>query len=133
MNAGDSLRQAGLDSAVLRAVLHPVVPERVVLLPAPTWMRIVWGSGTGAMTLGRRVFVRQEILHGDPRALARLVVHELVHVRQWSDYGPVGFLRRYLGRYLSGLARGLGHRGAYRSNPYESEAREVAELYGHTV
>jgi hypothetical protein len=38
--------------------------------------------------------------------LARLLLHELVHVRQWRDAGPVRFLARYLGDYLRGRLRG---------------------------
>lgn len=93
-------------------------------------MRLLWGSGTGAITLGRRVFVDPDLLRGEPECLGRLVVHELVHARQWADYGPAGFLSRYLGRYLAGVLRGWGHRAAYRSNPYEAEAREAADRYG---
>jgi hypothetical protein len=85
------------------------------------------------MTLGDRVFVRPEVLHGPAGRLGPLVVHELVHVRQWHDYGAVGFLRRYMSRYFSGIIRGLGHRAAYRANPYEAEAREVAERYFRPV
>ena len=130
MKAGEALRVVGLDTAVLRAVLHPVDPDRVTLVPAPPWLQRVWGRGIAAITLGRKVYVRPEILGGDVGALGRLVVHELVHVRQWSDYGPVGFARRYLGRYLSARLRGLGHQSSYRTNPYETEAREAVERYG---
>jgi hypothetical protein len=75
------------------------------------------------------VLVRPDLLRRPAQELGRLVVHELVHTRQWADYGAFGFLRRYLSRYLSGLVRGRRHQVAYRSNPYEVEAREVADRY----
>jgi hypothetical protein len=56
-------------------------------------------------------------------------VHELVHVRQWSDYGALGFLRRYLGDYLGRRRRGAGHRMAYWSIRLEVEARSVASRF----
>lgn len=129
MTAGQVLRVAGLDTEELRAELHPVDPDAVELVPAPSWVRLLWAKGTAAMTLGSRVLVRPDLLERSAEELGRLVVHELVHARQWSDYGAVGFTRRYLARYLSGLARGRRHRVAYRSNPYEAEAREVADRY----
>jgi hypothetical protein len=133
VNAGEALRAARLDTEELRGFIHPVDPDRVTLRPAPSWMTRMWGKATGALTVGRRVFVRPDVLAGDPDALGRLVVHELVHVRQWSDYGPLSFLLRYLRRYLGGVLRGLGHRDSYQSNPYEVEAREAVERFGITV
>jgi hypothetical protein len=123
------LRLAGLDGEELRAELHPVDPDAVELLPAPTWVRVLWAKGTAAMALGNRVLIRPDLLGRPAKELGRLVIHELVHARQWSDYGAIGFARRYLARYLSGLARGRRHRLAYRTNPYEAEAREVADRY----
>ena len=45
--------------------------------------------GSAAITLGRLIIVRRRAA-GDERLLR----HELVHVRQWRQYGAVGFLRR---------------------------------------
>jgi hypothetical protein len=77
------------------------------------------------MTLGRWVFVDPKVLRGDPESLGRLVVHELVHVRQFSDLGLVGFFVRYLADYVRGRLRGLNHREAYRQNLFEEEARQT--------
>ncbi len=73
--------------------------------------------GAAATTLGRFVFIRPDALGS-----ARLVRHELVHVRQWRQLGVVGFLRRYLGAYLRWRARGYPHWAAYRRIPQEIEA-----------
>ena len=77
--------------------------------------------GSDAITLGPLVIVRRRAAND-----ARLLRHEEVHVRQWRRLGVVGFLRRYLGAYLRGRARGYGHWGAYRRIPLEVEAEWVA-------
>ena len=73
--------------------------------------------GIAAMTLRRHVLVRRERV-GDSKLLA----HELVHVRQWTELGTVRFLWRYLGHYFRGRACGLSHAEAYRRIPLEREA-----------
>lgn len=89
--------------------------ESVRIVPVP---RLT--PGVSAMTLGRWVLVRRDRL-GD----VDLLVHELVHVRQWREQGAVRFLSRYLSAYLRGRLRGLGHWEAYRAVPAEVEARET--------
>ena len=77
--------------------------------------------GYSAMTLGKVILVRPEF------ALDReLLAHELIHVRQWRDLGKIRFLWLYLGGYLKGRLRGLGHREAYEQIPLEVEARELS-------
>jgi uncharacterized membrane protein YfcA len=73
--------------------------------------------GADAITLGRLVIVRRRAASS-----ARLLRHELVHVRQWRRLGVGGFLRRFLGAYLRGRVRGYPHKGAYRRIPLEVEA-----------
>jgi len=73
-----------------------------------------------AMTLGRTVLVRP-----GHEASDALLAHELVHVRQWRQYGWFGFLRRYLGAYIANLVRLRDHMAAYRAIPLEAEARQA--------
>jgi hypothetical protein len=77
--------------------------------------------GASAITLGRLIIVRRRAASS-----ARLLRHEIVHVRQWRRYGVVGFLRRYLGAYARWRVRGYSHWGAYRRIPFEVEAEWVA-------
>lgn len=77
--------------------------------------------GADAITIGRVISVRRRAAGS-----ARLLRHELVHVRQWRRFGVLGFLRRYLGAYLRWRARGYPHWGAYRRIPLEVEAEWVA-------
>ncbi len=114
------------DTPALRVRLLPIDPAVVMVEPVPTWSRSVWPSWVAAMTLPWGIYVRSDLLGGDPEALARLLCHELVHVRQWQTLGVLGFLRRYLVDYLRGRARGLSHRQAYQAIGLETEASEVA-------
>jgi hypothetical protein len=129
VNAARILAEAGYDSEELRATLHPIALEKVRLLPASRVVRALWGKEIQAMTLGSWILVDPAILTGDRIVLGRLLVHELVHVRQWADYGFFGFLRRYLGDYLRGRRRGAGHRMAYWSNRLEVEARLITSEF----
>ena len=73
--------------------------------------------GAAATTLGRFVLVRPEAVGS-----ARLLRHELVHVRQWRRLGVLGFLSRYLGAYARWRLRRYPHWAAYRRIPLEIEA-----------
>lgn len=114
----------GRDSAALRVRLLPVLPEQVTVrslparAPLPRWV--------AAITLPWCVYVRRDILDGEPDRLARLIVHELVHARQWRTHGPVGFVRRYLSDYLRGRMARLSHREAYLRIRLEEEASRIA-------
>lgn len=124
MKAADLLGR--FDSPALRVRLLPTYPETVVVRPFPGGVRRLWPSWVGAVTLPWGIYVRPDLLDGDPEALGRLLCHELVHVRQWKTLGALGFLRRYLSDYLRGRLRGLSHRQAYQAIGLELEAARVA-------
>jgi hypothetical protein len=100
--------------------------DRVPVRPAPPWLVRAWRGPVAAMTLPWAIYVRPDVLTGNRQALARLLVHEMVHVRQWRQLGTIGFGRQYLGGYMSGRRKGLDHYQAYLAIPLESEAREIA-------
>ena len=81
--------------------------------------------GADAITLGPLICERRS-----SASSARLLRHELVHVRQWRRLGVLGFLRRYLGAYLRFRVRGYPHRAAYRRIPLEVEAEWEARRSG---
>jgi hypothetical protein len=95
---------------------HVAAPDleraRVVIVP---WLT----PGVVAMTLDCWVLVRRG--HEDDVAL---LGHELVHVQQWREQGPVRFLVRYFGEYLRLRAQGMRHWPAYAAISFEAEARE---------
>lgn len=127
MNAGRLLRAAGYDTDALRVRIAPVNPDDINLWPASRLMRRFWRHGTSGVTHGRLVFVDPQVMKGDPDRLARLVVHELIHVRQFVAAGYMRFILSYLNDYWRGRVGGLSPRDAYREITYEREARELTE------
>jgi hypothetical protein len=127
VNAGQMLRAGGFDAVRVRLLVDPVDPDKVLVRSAPRLMRRFWGRGISAMTLPNRIFI-------DPGAMTArrgpgvLLVHELIHVRQWGELGVARFLWRYLSAYLSGRMKGMDHRSAYLAIPLEVEARAAARL-----
>jgi hypothetical protein len=81
--------------------------------------------GAAATTIWSLIFIRPAVVDD-----ARLLRHELEHVKQWRQFGFVGFLVRYLGPYLRWRVRGYPHWGAYRRIPFEVEAEWVARRSG---
>jgi len=86
------------------------------------WLLVgVAAPGAAATTFGPLILMRQRGVGN-----ARLLRHELEHVRQWREQGVFGFLLFYLGAYLRWRLRGYPHRGAYRRIPFEVEAEWLA-------
>jgi hypothetical protein len=129
MNAAEALNASGLDLTELGEFIRPVRPEQVTIRTASSVMRGLWGQGVQAMTLANTVYVDPKMLNGPARALGLLVIHELVHVRQWRKRGVFSFLGTYGSDYLRGRRQKLGHRGAYRQIEFETEARAVASRF----
>jgi hypothetical protein len=125
VNAGRILREAGYDTEALRSQIAPVDPDRVNIWPASLLLRSMWRKGIQGQTHGRLVFVDPDVLHADPERLARLVIHELVHVRQYKTLGYLRFTYSYLREYVSGRLRGKTSRQAYLDISHEREARVV--------
>ncbi len=128
MRASSLLARAGLDTPELRSALRPVSPERIQVWPAGPLLRRLWRKGIAATTLGRWVFVDPEVLRREPRVVGKLIIHELVHVRQFSQLGPARFFLRYFSDYLRARFRGLDDREAYLQIGLEVEARQQADL-----
>lgn len=125
MNAGRILREAGYDTDALRIRISPVNPDNVNVWPASRLLRRIWRPGIKGVTLWKWVFVDPELIRGDRERLARLVIHELVHLRQLVDDGYIGFTARYVWEYLDGRLRGKDRRQAYLDISAECEAREL--------
>jgi len=77
--------------------------------------------GYRAITVGSLISVRRSAAADE-----RLLRHELAHVRQWRQFGVLGFLTRYLGAYLRLRLGGYSHAAAYRRIPLEVEAEWAA-------
>lgn len=77
-------------------------------------------GGYQGMTLGRRVLLARPVAEDGTSAL---MAHELVHVRQWTELGIVGFSAGYLSSFTRNLFRHRSWRRAYRDVDAEVEAR----------
>ncbi len=109
----------------LLELIHPIKPEEVNVYPASGWLMRTWKGNISGATYGSRIYVRPVLFDGDPDRFARLVIHELVHVRQYDEMGFFRFISRYFRDYLRGRFSGMDHREAYRAIPVEVEAREI--------
>jgi hypothetical protein len=128
-SAGEILVRAGVDREALRSDLPNVDPSRIPVWAAPAWFRIFWAPWVTAVALPWGVYVHPRRLGDEPEDLARLMVHELVHIGQWRRLGVAGWLRAYVGAYLAGRRSGLGRSESYRAIPLEVEARDVSRRH----
>ena len=56
-----------------------------------------------------------------------LIAHEVAHCLQYQRHGAWRFRARYLAAYFKNRLRGMNHLRAYRSIPFEVEAREAED------
>jgi hypothetical protein len=120
------LKLAGLDPGPISFQVRLPDLDRVPLRRAPRWLERAWGDRAAAMTLPWAIYVKAAVLGGDRMVLARLLTHELVHVRQWQQLGVVRFTVRYLTEYWRSRRRGLNHAQAYLAISLEREARDLS-------
>lgn len=78
------------------------------------------------ITLGHHVLVATDVRADGASAL---LAHELVHVRQWTELGVVGFLGRYLTGFTRALWRHRNWHAAYHDIGLEREARQGADTW----
>ncbi len=130
MNAGELLVASGLDRPEIRVRLQPVWPESIPVKVFPHWVDILLPTWIEAMTTPSAIWVRARSLALGGKRLGRLILHELVHARQWREHGVIGFLRHYLSDYLRARIRGRQkHRAAYRSISLEAEAYGICASF----
>lgn len=87
------------------------------------------GRYTG-LSLGRFVFLAVPTPDDGRNAL---LCHELVHVRQWSEQGVVGFLSQYVTDFVRGYIRLRNWNDAYRAISAEVEARAITLEWAQVV
>lgn len=97
------------------------IAARAVLVRVP-----VLPPGATGMTSGRFVLLRRD----EPTdGTSRLIAHELVHVRQFTELGRLRFGLRYVTAYVRNLARLRSHHKAYLAIPAEVEAYGMAHAW----
>lgn len=77
-------------------------------------------GGYAGMTLGRNVLLARTVA---PDGNSALIAHELVHVRQWSELGAVGFSATYVSSFVRNLTRHRRWNRAYSNIDAEVEAK----------
>ncbi|HXI13926.1 MAG TPA: DUF4157 domain-containing protein [Thermoanaerobaculia bacterium] len=91
----------------------------------PRWLAPLVRGDVVAITLGRSIYLREGLARGAESELTRILLHELVHVRQVAELGLFRFVFRYLRDYLRLRRSGLGPSAAYAAIPFEIEARKA--------
>jgi hypothetical protein len=119
------LRETGYDTDTLRGHIAPVDPADINIYPAARLLRAFWRPRIKGVTHWKWILVEPEFMRGDRDRLARLVIHELVHVRQYVTAGYVPFMTGYIVDYWKGRFSGKDARRAYLDISAEVEAREV--------
>lgn len=113
--------------AGIREVLEPIRGDEVTVRFLPFPRRRMWPTSVAAMTMPWAIYIRPEVLAADEFVVRRLIVHELVHARQWKTLGVSRFLSRYLTEYLRNRLAGMSHPQAYRAISLEVEAYAIAD------
>ena len=101
----------------------------VLVAGFPAWLRPLLARGTLAITLGRRVYVGNELLSAGEREIAAIVAHEMEHVRQFARVGAARFTWIYLRDYARNRRKGMTAFAAYEAIPFEMEARNVERRF----
>ena len=122
------LARTGLANDEVLVRLRPLVPETVRVRPAPRWLRAFMSQRVSAITLPWAVYLRADAMALPESVLGRLMLHELVHARQWKELGTLRFTVRYVREYLVGRRQGLGHWGSYRAISLEQEAARAESI-----
>ncbi len=76
-------------------------------------------------TDGWRIYLAPGYYRVDSLDGLALIAHELVHSRQYHEFGKWIFRARYLSAYVQNLRQGMTRKAAYEQIPFEIEAREV--------
>jgi hypothetical protein len=117
-----------LPEEVLAAVADYVDAARAkVRVGYPWWLRPFLQKGVVAITLGRRIYLAEAMSARPPAALARLLRHELTHVKQVNRLTLPLFLILYLAEFLRNLWRYRSAAVAYRRISFEEEAWAAEE------
>lgn len=129
-SAAEALLASGIDRDAVAEALPRIEASRVPVYRAAGWFRALWFRGISAVAMPWGIYLAPDVLQHPLEDLGALIVHELTHIDQWRRLGPIGWARSYLGDYLGGRRRGLGHHDAYRAIGLEAEARETARRLG---
>ena len=96
----------------------------VVIVGYPFWLRPFLARDVIAITLGRRIYLRERL---EGTAFERLLRHEMAHVAQVERLGLAVFLWRYVAEFARNWVRLRSVAAAYAAISFEIEARAAEE------
>lgn len=123
----EALEAAELDVPSVREVAPGVDFERLLVREASPWVEKLILRRYAAIAFPHVIYMHSRWYRRPRVAVARLVVHELVHVSQWHHVGKLRFAALYVGDYLRGRLARRGHEVAYREIRYETQARDATD------
>ena len=123
----EALEAAGIDPASVQAVAPRVDLERLLVREASSLLEKLVLRRNAAIALPYVVYMHRRWYRRPRAQLARLVIHEAVHVSQWRQTGNLKYAATYACDYLRGRARLRGHNEAYLQIRYEVQAREATD------
>jgi hypothetical protein len=96
----------------------------VIRIGYPWWLRAFLARDVIAITLGHRIYCREQF---EGPSFERLIRHELAHVAQVDRLGLVVFLWRYVIEFARHWVRLRSVAAAYAAISFEIEARAAEE------
>lgn len=95
-----------------------------IIVGYPWWLRPFLARDVVAITLGRRIYLRDQL---EGPSYERLIRHELAHVAQVDRLGLLVFLWRYVTEFARNWVRLRSTAAAYAAISFEIEARAAEE------
>ena len=123
----EALEAAGIDPASVQVVAPGVDLERLLVREASSLLEKLVLRRNAAIALPYVVYMHSRWYRRPRAQLARLVIHEAVHVSQWRQTGKLKYAATYACDYLRGRVRRRGHDEAYQQIRYEVQAREATD------
>ncbi len=123
----EALEAAGIDPASVQVVAPGVDLERLLVREASSLLEKLVLRRNAAIALPYVVYMHSRWYRRPRAQLARLVIHEAVHVSQWRQTGNLKYAATYAFDYLRGRLRRRGHYEAYQQIRYEVQARDATD------
>ncbi len=123
----EALEAANIDLASIQSVAPGVDLERLLIREASSLLEKLVLRSNAAIALPRVVYMHRRWYRRPRAEVARLVVHEVIHVSQWRQTGTAKFAVIYAFDYVRGRFQRRGHEDAYHGIRYEIEARAATD------
>ena len=123
----EALEAADIDLAAVQAVTPDVDLEQLLIREASSLFEKVFLRSNAAIAFPHVVYMHSRWYRRPRAEMARLVLHEAIHVSQWRQTGNLRFAATYVFDYLRGRVRRRGHARSYREIRYETQAREATD------